>query len=139
MRVFEMVLRWAEEQRLLVQQGEDDIVFQVNGQSGSWLSRVKALEEDGMLLVLSTYPFRMPPEKRAEAALMLNKISSCLKLGTFYLDEEDGQISFRLSQFLWPEDEAETARRTENIIMLAMGTTDAYYRQMLTLAAEGSE
>lgn len=139
MSIFELILRWAEEQQLLVRQGEDDIVFQVNGQSGSWLSRAKAIEEDGLLLLLSAYPFRVPPEKRAEAALALDEISARLKLGTFYLDEEDGQISFRLSQFLWPDDEAETDRRVRAIILLAMHTTDAYYRKLLALAAEEAE
>ena len=75
MSMFELILRWAREQQLLVQQGEDDIVFQVNGQSGSWISRVKTLEEDGMIFVLCDYPFRVPPEKRAEAALVLDEIS----------------------------------------------------------------
>lgn len=136
MSMFEMILQWAREQQLLVQQGEDDIVFQVNGQSGSWISRVKAMEEDGMLFLLSAYPFRVPPEKRAQAALALGEISGNLKLGAFYLDEESGQISFRLGQFLWPEDEAETDRRLRNIIMLAMSATDSYYQRMLALAVE---
>lgn len=139
MSMFELILRWAREQQLLVQQGEDDIVFQVNGQSGSWISRVKTLEEDGMIFVLCAYPFRVSPEKRAEAALVLDEISSQLKLGTFYLDEEDGQINFRLGQFLWPYDEAETDQRARNIIMLAMSTADSYYQRMLALAVEETE
>lgn len=139
MRMFERILRWAEEQQLLVQRGEDDIVFQVNGQSGSWLSRVKALEEDGLLIVLCAYPFRVPPEKRAEAALTLDQLSSHLKLGAFSLDGEDGQISFRLSQLLWPDDGEETDRRLRSMILLAMSATDSYYRKMLALAAEDAE
>ena len=137
--IFEKILQWAKEQQLLIRQGEDDIVFQVNGQSGSWISRVKAMEEDGMIFVLSAYPFSVPPEKRAEVALALNEISSNLKLGIFYLDEEDGQINFRLGQFLWPEEEEETDQRVRNIIMLAMGTTDNYYQRMLELAGEEEE
>ena len=139
MGIFEHILRWAEEQQLLFRRGEDDIIFQVNGQSGSWLSRVKAIEEDGLILVLSAYPFRVPPEKRAEAALELDRLSGNLKLGTFYLDREDGQISFRLGQFLWPDDAAETDRRVRSMILLAMHTADSYYQKMLSLAAEGTE
>jgi hypothetical protein len=137
--IFEKILQWASEQQLLIRPGEDDIVFQVNGQSGSWISRAKAMEEDGMIFVLSAYPFAVPPEKRAEVALALNEISSNLKLGIFYLDEEDGQINFRLGQFLWPEEEEETDQRVRNIIMLAMGTTDNYYQKMLELAGEEEE
>lgn len=136
MRMFEMILRWAEEQQLLVQRGEDDIVFWVNGQSGSWLSRAKVLEEDGMVLLLSAYPFRVPPETRVETALALGTVNSRLKLGAFYLDPEDGQISFRLSQFLWPCDETEMDQKIRDLILLAMYTTDAYYPRMLALAAE---
>ena len=139
MIIFEKILQWAKEQQLLIQQGEDDIVFQVNGHFGSWISRAKALEEDGMLLVLCAYPFLVPPEKRAAAALALGEISSNLKLGTFYLDEEDGQINFRLSQFLWPDDEAETEQRVKTLIMLAVSTADSYYQKMLELAGEDAE
>lgn len=139
MIIYDKILQWAGEQKLLIQQGEDDIVFQVNGQSGSWLSRVKALDEDGMIFVLCAYPFAVPEDYRADAALELDEISSNLKLGTFYLDENDGQINFRLAQFLWPDDEAETERRVRNIIMLAMNVTDTYYEQMMELAAEEEE
>ncbi len=136
MSIFETVLRWAKEQQLLIQQGEDDIVFQANGSFGSWISRAKAFEDDGMIFILCAYPFAVSPEKRESAALELNKISRNLKLGTFYLDEKDGQINFRLSQFIWPYDETETDRRIRNLIMLAMNTTDSYYQKLLALATE---
>ena len=137
MTIFEQTLQWAKEQQLLIQQGEDYIDFQVNGQAGSFLSRVKALEEDGMVLVICAYPFRVAKEKRAEAALALDDITRELKLGAFYIDEEDGQINFRLGQFLWPVDEAETNQRLRNMIMLAVSVTDTYYQKILALAVEG--
>lgn len=137
--IFDKILQWAREQQLLIQQGEDDIVFRVNGQSGSWISRAKALEEDGMIFLLSAYPFQVPAEKRAKVALALDEISSNLKIGAFYLDEEDGQINFRLGLFLWPEDEEETDRRVRNIIMLAMSVTDTYYQRIQELVEEETE
>ena len=137
MTIFEQTLQWAKEQQLLIQQGEDYIDFQVNGQAGSWMSRVKALEEDGMVFVICAYPFRVANGKRAEAALALDDITRELKLGTFYIDEEDGQINFRLGQFLWPVDEAETNRRLRNLIMLAVSVADTYYQKILALAVEG--
>lgn len=137
MTIFEQTLQWAKEQQLLIQQGEDYIDFQVNGQAGSFLSRVKALEEDGMVLVICAYPFRVAKEKRAEAALALDDITRELKLGAFYIDEEDGQINFRLGQFLWPVDEAETNQRLRNMIMLAVSVADTYYQKILALAVEG--
>ena len=137
MTIFEQTLQWAKEQQLLIQQGEDCIDFQVNGQAGSFLSRVKALEEDGMVFVICAYPFRVAKEKRAEAALALDDITRELKLGVFYIDEEDGQINFRLGQFLWPVDEAETNQRLRNMIMLAVSVTDTYYQKILALAVEG--
>ena len=139
MSIFSNILEWAREQQLLIQQGEDDIIFQVNGQSGSWMSRVKALEEDGMVLVLCAYPFLVPEEKRADMALALHEISRNLKLGTFYLDEKDGQINFRLGQFLWPYEEEETDQRARMLIMLAMKTTDDYFQKLLMLCEEDSE
>ena len=137
MTIFEQTLQWAKEQQLLIQQGEDYIDFQVNGQAGSFLSRVKALEEDGMVFVICAYPFRVAKEKRAEAALALDDITRELKLGAFYIDEEDGQINFRLGQFLWPVDEAETNQRLRNMIMLAVSVADTYYQKILALAVEG--
>lgn len=136
MTLWNHVLQWAENRSLLIQRGETDIVFQTDGQAGSWISRVKVMEEDGMIFVLSAYPFHVAPERRSAAALALDEFTSGLKMGTFYLDKEDGQINFRLGQFLWPEDDVQTAQRVNNMIMLSLGVVDAYYRKMMALAAE---
>lgn len=136
MTLFNHILQWAENRSLLIQQDDDNIVFQTDGQAGSWISRVKVMEEDGMIFILSAYPFHVAQERREAAALALGEITSGLKLGTFYLDEEDGQINFRLGQFLWPTDEEETTQRVNNMIMLALSVVDTYYRKMLALAAE---
>ena len=136
MTILEHILQWAEKNSLFVQKSEVDIIFQSDGDAGSWLSRVRAIEEDGMIFILSAYPFQVAPENRAEAALFLGELNSNIKLGCFYLDPDDGQINFRLGQFLWPMEYEETAQRVENMIMLAMSVMNSYYRKMMALAAE---
>ena len=136
MTIYEHILQWANDKNLRFQQSEQDIVFFSNGQIGDWISRVRAIEEDGMIFVLSAYPFYVDPEDREAAALALCEINCTLKTGTFYLDPEDGQINFRLGQFLWPTNDEETAQRVDYLIMLAMGAMDAYYQTMLDIADE---
>ena len=136
MTIIEHIQQWAQKNNLLVQTSEIDIIFQTDGDAGQWISRARAIEEDGMIFVLSAYPFHVAPEKRAAAALTLGEINSNIKLGSFYLDPADGQINFRLGQFLWPMEDEETAQRVENMIMLALSITNNYYRKMMALALE---
>lgn len=134
MKLLETIIEWAKQTGIQIKQEEESIYFPVNGDNGSWFARVSALEEDGVVFIVTAFPFQVAEERRLETAATLGKITSQLKMGAFYIDMEDGQINFRLSQKITSEDEVEQWVR--ELIMLAMKVTDSYYRRMLGFAAE---
>lgn len=134
MKIVETMMVWAKKAGVEVKQEEESIYFPVNGDNGSWFARVSALEEDGVVFIVTAFPFQVAEERRIETAVALGKITSQLKMGAFYVDMEDGQINFRLSQKIGSEEEIE--QWVSELIMLAMKVTDSYYRRMMGFAAE---
>ena len=125
--------RWAEEAGVATQAENGSILFSVNGESGSWIAKAIAFEEDNLLYVLTAYPFQVSEKGRADAMAALAEITSQLKVGAFYMDPEDGHINYRLGQQI-PEGE-DREEWIERFIMVAMNVTDEYYRKIMTLAA----
>ena len=134
MKLLKTVIEWADKAGVQVKQEEESIFFTVTGDDGSWFARVSALEEDGVVFIVTAFPFQISEERRLETAAALGKITSQLKMGAFYMDIDDGQINFRLSQKVVSEDDAEDW--VNELITLAMTVTDAYYRKMMGFAAE---
>ena len=132
MNLLDCILKWAKEGNLDVKKEEDGIIFHVNGKSGSWYARVGGIEDEKILFVVTAYPFQVTESERLKAAISLMEITSQLKMGAFYIDMEDGQINFRLSQIIFDlENEAD---RIQDLIMLAMSVTDTYYKKIMKLA-----
>ena len=134
MKLLDCMTEWAKQVDVQVKIEEESIFFPVNGDNGSWFARVSALEEDDIIFIVTAYPFQIARERRLEAAAALNKITSQLKMGAFYIDLEDGQINFRLSQKIGSKEEK--GQWVSELIMLAMKVTDSYYRKMMGFAAE---
>lgn len=134
MKILETMVVWAKKTGIEIKQEEESIYFPVNGDNGSWFAKVSALEEDGIVFIVTAFPFQVKEERRLETAAALGKITSQLKMGAFYVDMEDGQINFRLSQKIGSEEEME--QWVSELIILAMQVTDAYYRRMMGFAAE---
>lgn len=134
MKILETMMAWAKKAVVEVKQEEESIYFPVNGDNGSWFAKVSALEEDGVVFIVTAFPFQVAEERRTETAVALGKITSQLKMGAFYVDMEDGQINFRLSQKIGSEEEME--QWVSELIILAMRITDSYYRRMMGFAAE---
>ena len=135
MELLDYVLKWVNEEKIEIKREEEGIVFSVNGDNGSWYARVSVMEEEQILFIVTAYPFQVPERMRTKAVVALGNITSKLKMGAFYMDMEDGQINFRLSQKISLGEESEIWMK--ELIMLAMKVTDAYFRDMMKLAIEG--
>ena len=92
-----------------------------------------------MLFVVTAYPLQLPRGRRSQVALELGELTSRLKLGAFYVDENDGQINFRLGQFLCDQTDEVLSATIVKLIMIAMNVTDTYFRKMMSLAAVDAE
>lgn len=127
------MLKWAERTGVEVQVENESILFPVNGESGSWLAKVSAFEEDDLLFILTAYPFHVAEKGRTDAMTALAEITSQLKVGAFYMDPADGHINYRLGQQIPGGEDREAW--IERFILVAMNVTDMYYRKMMALAA----
>jgi len=134
MTILECMLQWAESVGIQAKADGNNLLFPVNGENGSWLTRVSAMEDDDLLFIVTAYPFHVADSSRLSAAVTLAEITSQLKMGAFYMDHADGQINFRLGQRI-PDGEVRL-QWVSDWIMTAMNVTDGYYRKMMALAAE---
>jgi|GEM_PF-3282196 len=134
MTILECMLQWAESVGIQVSADGNNLLFPVDGETGSWLARVTAMDEDGLLFIVTAYPFQVAEHARLNASVALAEITSQLKLGAFYMDHTNGQINFRLGQKI-PDGEVRL-QWVADWIMTAMNVTDGYYRKMMALAAE---
>lgn len=133
MTIEEGMLKWAENAKVTVKTNQGQLLFPVEGECGSWLARVNAIEEDDLLFIVTAYPFQVAESARADAMVALAEMTSQMKLGAFYMDPSDGQINFRLGQKIPSGEERESW--IGDWIMVAMQVTDTYYRRIMALAA----
>ena len=134
MKLLETIIDWAKQTKVEIKQEEESIYFPVNGDNGSWFARVSALEEDGVIFIVTAFPFQVAEERRTETAIALGNITRQLKMGAFYIRVEDGQINFRISQKISTEANRDIWIR--EFILLAMNATDSYFRRMMGFAAQ---
>ena len=134
MSILDAILKWAEEQQIKFKREEEGILFPVNGENGSWYTRVCALEEQQMLFIVTGYPFRVPEGAREKTAVELGNITGQLKMGAFYINMEDGQINFRVCQKI--STEAHRGIWIREFTILAMKLTDMHFKKMKEFATE---
>lgn len=75
------------------------------------------LEDEELLVPITTFPITVPEEKRFMFCSLLNKINHSLLLGFFTMDAEDGEISFRVS---CPVDDGAI---NKTIVLVAIGNS----------------
>ncbi|MBE6008118.1 MAG: YbjN domain-containing protein [Lachnospiraceae bacterium] len=132
MNISDSISRWAESSGLEAKVIEGSILFPVENGDVSWIARVTALEEDGMVYIVTAYPFDVTEEKRVDVMKKINEINIQLKMGTFYIDNDDGQVNFRLGQ--WVTDGESRDRWVSELIFIAMNVTGTYYKMFMDMA-----
>jgi hypothetical protein len=78
--------------------------FRMSGEKGKFDCFVTFDEKDDFILVHSLCGFNTPQEKRAEMAELLTRINFVIKIGNFELDFEDGEIRFKTSIRISPDE-----------------------------------
>ena len=131
MTITDSISRWAEESGLEAKVIEGSILFPVENGDVSWIARVTALEEDAMIYIVTAYPFDISEEKRVDVMKEINKINVQLKMGTFYIENEDGQVNFRLGQ--WVTDGENRDKWVNELIFIAMNVTGSYYKMFMDI------
>lgn len=103
--------------------------FRLTTEKTSYNQRLVPLEDDELLVVITTFPILVPEEKRFMFANLINKINHSLLLSYFVMDPEDGELSFRVS---CPLDDGAV---NETIVKVVIGnsfqTMEKYFEEFL--------
>lgn len=67
------------------------------GEHGEWPCYAQAREADRQLLLYSTCPVAVPPDRRVAVADMITRCNFGLLIGNFELDMNDGELRFKTS------------------------------------------
>ena len=98
-KIYDAVLSALKEMDMKFHYDEEKEVFdyQISTEYTTYSQRLVPLEDEELLVAITTFPITVPEEKRFMFCSLLNKINHSLLLGFFTMDAEDGEISFRVS------------------------------------------
>lgn len=98
----------------------------MRGENGLWPGFAVCEEDERLFLFYTVLPSSAPAERMVRTAEMITRINYRMKTGAFELDYDTGEISFRVSTHILPEQE-----KAENylgyLVWLSVVTMDKYY------------
>jgi hypothetical protein len=116
--------------------GEKPVIkTEVTGENGRWPCLAVAEEEGENIAFLSYFPSRAPANQRVASAELLTRINLDLKHGCFELDFESGDIRFRTSLSLTPDEV--TPAMLERLVFMNLFTVDHYYGAIMKVLHAG--
>lgn len=130
-KIHEAVRGALEKLELHYQYDEEKEVFtfQLTSDNTSYRQRLIPLEDEELLFVTTSFPIKVPEDKRFIFSNLLNKINYSQMLGYFVMDSDDGEISFRIS---CPVDEGAI---NETIVIVAISNSikimEEYFSEIL--------
>ena len=106
------------------------ICIQLLGENSTYEGHMLADEEERLFLFYTLLNVRVPEEKREQVAAFLLNLNYGLKIGGFYLDQESGDLTTRVCQFMagadWEKKELMGA-----LISLCGRMADQYYPEVM--------
>jgi hypothetical protein len=75
--------------------GAPVLLSELSGAQGTWKFYAQAVEEQGLILLYSICPLRVPGERRSEVAQFLTRANYGLAVGNFELDFDDGEVRYK--------------------------------------------
>ena len=109
---------------------EDQIIFMRIQTNVSECTLVSTSNEDDELIhIFARLSEFWPPNKRSESIALMNKLNFLLNVGTWTLDEEDGEVRFRLIQaYLQPPKVEEI----EMLLSFVVSGYDSFAGQLIS-------
>lgn len=81
-------------------------------------------EDAGVIGARTSAAFRVPPEKRVAMCEAINRANWGLRVGSFEMDMDDGEVVFRVG--LDHQDSAVSARLVARVVQASLGTFERY-------------
>lgn len=98
--LIDVVEDFFKERELPYERVEDDqtiVKAEGGGANGEWSVWIEAREDDGIVVVWSSYGGGVPEERRASMMELITRINPDVAVGAFELDLDGGNLSFRTS------------------------------------------
>lgn len=134
MTVREEVLAFAEKNHLPLQerteQGQSIFSFSISGVKGKYAAFALCMEEERMLTFFVDCNIRVEEPQRGAICAYLMELNFQLKLGTFQMDPQTGDITVRACQYLFG-NETEQAVLVERVILLCGLIADHYCHDII--------
>ena len=80
--------------------GDDLVMFECQGESGTWHCHVCSLEDSRVVMVYSVCPFTVDPDQFAAMSEFITRANFGMVVGNFEMDFSDGELRFRTSMSL---------------------------------------
>jgi hypothetical protein len=77
--------------------GQNTLRLEITGEHGAWICYVRARDAERQLILYSTYPENVPPERRRAMAEFLTRANHGMVIGNFEMDFADGEIHYKTS------------------------------------------
>jgi hypothetical protein len=90
---------WFAEHGMAATGVDDATVLRLDGDgfNGSWVLWLETREDEGIVLVWSSWPEAVPAERRRAVMELLTRLNTDIAVGAFEMDLDRGQVSFRTS------------------------------------------
>lgn len=99
-RVYEQFKKHLDERHFSYHPNDEDltIMLLVHGEDIPLPTVIQVMDDRSVVRILSPFPFKMPEDKRLDAAVAVAFANYGIVNGSFDLDMNDGEIRFRIAQ-----------------------------------------
>ena len=115
--------------------GPDELRFQ--SRSHNLSVTMRAVEGNGVLLLVSHIPIFVPLYRRGEVCEALTRANYGLEMGAFEMDLNDGEIRFRVD--LPVEDAEPTDRQLRRLVRFSLGVIGEYGQALIDVSCTDAE
>lgn len=109
----------------LNESSQDILSFYISGEKGKYNSFAMCMEDDKMFAYFVDCNIRVEPKNRSIISEYLMKLNYNLKIGSFQMDYNTGDITVRACQYIFGSDE-EQKNTIEQIILILGMIADTY-------------
>jgi len=128
---------WLTEHDWCFEELEDEgyIRTTVQGENARFRMVLGARGDGPTFLCFALYDFSVPKERRESVCALINLVNYTILLGCFEMDQEDGELRYRLT---FPLDGVEIAdRQIERSVVVAAMMADRFYPAFMALLYGG--
>lgn len=124
----EREIPWAE--LCLEPEAPNHLCIRMKGENRDFEGHAIFLEEERLFVFYTLLGVRVPAGRRERLAVFLQNLNYRLKTGTFFIEEETGELTVRIMQYMTGAD-WEKQELVEKLVTDCGRTADYYYPEIM--------